>query len=198
MEILKERSDYLRHPLMEELVTEASNISEEAVQLMKFHGSYMQDDRCVGVLHMLCCACCTAHLTCTGVRTRQMVRGAHAGALHACRDKRTLGHGKYYQFMMRTRQPAGLVSNQLYLTMDDLADQVRAATCCSYDAVVFKCPQPGPTDCCEPKAFVDLPRPQQIHHSPLPLFAVGRLVEVGCNRDAECEPIHYILVLSLC
>lgn len=40
--------------------------------------------------------------------------------------------------MMRTRQPAGLVSNQLYLTMDDLADQVRinrvsqigAWTCC--------------------------------------------------------------------
>jgi hypothetical protein len=28
-------------------------------------------------------------------------------------------------FMMRTKQPAGLVSNQLYLTMDDLADQVR-------------------------------------------------------------------------
>ncbi len=27
--------------------------------------------------------------------------------------------------MMRTRQPGGHVSNQLYLTMDDLADQVR-------------------------------------------------------------------------
>jgi len=33
--------------------------------------------------------------------------------------------GKAYMFMMRTKQPAGLVSNQLYLTMDDLADQVR-------------------------------------------------------------------------
>jgi len=28
--------------VLQELVTEAPNISEEAVQLMKFHGSYMQ------------------------------------------------------------------------------------------------------------------------------------------------------------
>ena len=45
MELLKESSDYLRHPLMQELVTEAASISEDAAQLMKFHGSYMQDDR---------------------------------------------------------------------------------------------------------------------------------------------------------
>ena len=45
MELLKEDSDYLRHPLMEELVSAASNINEEAAQLMKFHGSYQQDDR---------------------------------------------------------------------------------------------------------------------------------------------------------
>ncbi|KAK9919120.1 hypothetical protein WJX75_009543 [Coccomyxa subellipsoidea] len=83
VEILKEKSDYLRHPLMEQLVTEESNINEEAGQLMKFHGSYQQDDR----------------------------------------DKRGFGQGKHYQFMMRTRQPAGCVTNQLYLTMDDLADQ---------------------------------------------------------------------------
>ena len=84
VEILKEQSDFLRHPLMEELVTEEPNINEGALQLMKFHGSYQQDDR----------------------------------------DKRGFGKGKAYQFMMRTRQPGGLVSNQLYLTMDDLADQV--------------------------------------------------------------------------
>ena len=73
---------------MEQLVTEEPNIDEGALQLMKFHGSYQQDDR----------------------------------------DKRGRGKGKAYQFMMRTRQPAGLVSNQLYLTMDDLADQVLAYT----------------------------------------------------------------------
>ena len=69
---------------MSELVSESTNINEEAGQLMKFHGSYQQDDR----------------------------------------EKRTLGQGKYYQFMMRTRQPAGTVTNQLYLTMDDLSNTV--------------------------------------------------------------------------
>jgi len=83
VEILKENSDYLRHPLMSELVSAATNINEEAGQLIKFHGSYQQDDR----------------------------------------EKRTMGQGKYYQFMMRTKQPAGCVSNQLYLTMDDLANE---------------------------------------------------------------------------
>lgn len=84
VEIIKEKSDYLRHPLMAELVTQEPFISDDAVQLMKFHGSYMQDHR----------------------------------------EKRAFGQGKFYQFMMRTRQPSGLVTNQLYLTMDDLADQV--------------------------------------------------------------------------
>ena len=53
------------------------------MQLMKFHGSYMQDHR----------------------------------------EKRAFGAGKAYMFMMRTRQPAGAVTNQLYLAMDDLADK---------------------------------------------------------------------------
>lgn len=83
VELIKQESDFLRHPLMEELVTPATSINEASMQLMKFHGSYMQDDR----------------------------------------DMRKFGAGKNYSFMMRTRQPAGQVSNQLYLTMDDLADQ---------------------------------------------------------------------------
>ena len=82
VELIKEKSDFLRHPLMQELVTDAPNISEDAVQLMKFHGSYMQDNR----------------------------------------EARTFGAGKAYQFMMRTRQPGGTVTNQLYLVMDELAD----------------------------------------------------------------------------
>ena len=73
---------------MEELTTAPGNISEDAAQLMKFHGSYQQDDR----------------------------------------EKRGAGRGKAYQFMMRTRQPAGRVSNGLYLTMDDLADHVGNGT----------------------------------------------------------------------
>jgi hypothetical protein len=89
VEIIKEKSDFLRHPLMQELVTPEPNISEQAVQLMKFHGSYQQDNR----------------------------------------EERTFGAGKAYQFMMRTRQPAGLVSNQLYLVMDELADLVGGMCC---------------------------------------------------------------------
>eukprot|EP00199_Chlamydomonas_sp_CCMP681_P001144 CAMPEP_0119104240 /NCGR_PEP_ID=MMETSP1180-20130426/2497_1 /TAXON_ID=3052 ORGANISM="Chlamydomonas cf sp, Strain CCMP681" /NCGR_SAMPLE_ID=MMETSP1180 /ASSEMBLY_ACC=CAM_ASM_000741 /LENGTH=693 /DNA_ID=CAMNT_0007088937 /DNA_START=41 /DNA_END=2122 /DNA_ORIENTATION=- len=82
VEIIKEKSDYLRHPLMADLVDENTFISEESVQLMKFHGSYQQDHR----------------------------------------EKRTFGAGKAYMFMMRTRQPAGAVTNKLYLAMDDLSN----------------------------------------------------------------------------
>jgi sulfite reductase beta subunit-like hemoprotein len=88
VEIIKEQSDFLRHPLMSDLVDENPYISEESMQLMKFHGSYQQDHR----------------------------------------EKRAFGQGKFYQFMMRTRQPGGIVSNQLYLAMDDLADMVRCTT----------------------------------------------------------------------
>ncbi len=42
VELIKEKSDFLRHPLLEELATDTTYISEDAVQLMKFHGSYMQ------------------------------------------------------------------------------------------------------------------------------------------------------------
>jgi len=69
---------------MSDLVDDKPFISEESMQLMKFHGSYQQDHR----------------------------------------EKRSFGSGKAYMFMMRTRQPAGAVTNQLYLAMDDLADQV--------------------------------------------------------------------------
>lgn len=48
VELIKEQSDFLRHPLMEELVTPEPNIGEEAMQLMKFHGSYQQVIRGVG------------------------------------------------------------------------------------------------------------------------------------------------------
>lgn len=84
VEIIKEKSDFLRHPLMEELLDDNTFIGEESMQLMKFHGSYQQDHR----------------------------------------EKRAFGAGKAYMFMMRTRQPAGAVTNQLYLAMDELADKV--------------------------------------------------------------------------
>lgn len=68
---------------MEDLVDDNTFISEDSIQLMKFHGSYQQDHR----------------------------------------EKRAFGQGKFYQFMMRTRQPSGAVTNQLYLAMDELSDK---------------------------------------------------------------------------
>jgi len=44
-EQLKADSDYLREPLATELENEQPNFSEGAVQLLKFHGSYQQDNR---------------------------------------------------------------------------------------------------------------------------------------------------------
>ncbi|MFM2158769.1 MAG: sulfite reductase, ferredoxin dependent [Cyanobacteriota bacterium] len=44
-EQLKADSAYLHDPLAEELANEASHFSEGAVQLLKFHGSYQQDNR---------------------------------------------------------------------------------------------------------------------------------------------------------
>lgn len=87
VEIIKEQSNYLRYPLNEELQTEAPNINEASTQLIKFHGSYQQDNR----------------------------------------DERFKG-GKSYQFMLRTKNPAGKVSNKLYSVMDDLADEFGIGT----------------------------------------------------------------------
>lgn len=45
VEGLKRESSQLRFPLKEQLANKESFISESAVQIMKFHGSYQQDDR---------------------------------------------------------------------------------------------------------------------------------------------------------
>ena len=44
-EQLKADSDYLKEPLRTELANDRPNFSEGAVQLLKFHGSYQQDNR---------------------------------------------------------------------------------------------------------------------------------------------------------
>uniref|UniRef100_A0A0C9S9I4 assimilatory sulfite reductase (ferredoxin) n=1 Tax=Wollemia nobilis TaxID=56998 RepID=A0A0C9S9I4_9CONI len=87
VEIIKEQSNYLRYPLNEELQNDAPNVSESATQIIKFHGSYQQDNR----------------------------------------DERFKGE-KSYQFMLRTKNPAGKVSNKLYLVMDELADEFGIGT----------------------------------------------------------------------
>ncbi|KAF3543857.1 hypothetical protein DY000_02003889 [Brassica cretica] len=85
VEIIKEKSNFIRYPLNEELLTEAPSVNESAVQLIKFHGSYQQYNR--------------------------EERG-----------------GRSYSFMLRTKNPSGKVPNQLYLTMDDLADEFGIGT----------------------------------------------------------------------
>ncbi len=43
--VLKQSSEALREPLRTQMQTEEISISHDAYQILKFHGSYMQDDR---------------------------------------------------------------------------------------------------------------------------------------------------------
>ncbi|MEH2063484.1 MAG: sulfite reductase, ferredoxin dependent [Nostoc sp.] len=83
VEGIKENSNFLREPVASEILEETTHFTENAVQLLKFHGSYQQDNR----------------------------------------DNRTKGQEKDYQFMLRTKNPGGLVPPQLYLALDKIADE---------------------------------------------------------------------------
>lgn len=45
LEGVKERSNYLREPLATELREETTHFTEDGIQILKFHGSYQQDNR---------------------------------------------------------------------------------------------------------------------------------------------------------
>ncbi len=45
LEVLKESSDYLRGSILDELGNPESKVSGDAAQILKFHGTYQQDDR---------------------------------------------------------------------------------------------------------------------------------------------------------
>jgi sulfite reductase (ferredoxin) len=45
VEGIKERSNFLREPLLTELLEDTTHFSEDAIQVLKFHGSYQQDNR---------------------------------------------------------------------------------------------------------------------------------------------------------
>ncbi|MDH6068893.1 sulfite reductase, ferredoxin dependent [Chrysosporum ovalisporum APH033B] len=83
VEGLKERSNFLREPVATQILEDTTHFSQEAVQILKFHGSYQQDNR----------------------------------------DNRVKGQEKDYQFMLRTRNPAGFIPPQLYLALDNLSDE---------------------------------------------------------------------------
>lgn len=83
VEGLKEKSDFLREPIATEILQDTNHFTEDATQILKFHGSYQQDNR----------------------------------------DNRVKGQEKDYQFMLRTKNPGGLVPPELYLTLDKLAEE---------------------------------------------------------------------------
>jgi sulfite reductase (ferredoxin) len=78
----------LREPLATQLLEDTTHLTEEAIQILKFHGSYQQDNR----------------------------------------DNRVKGQEKDYQFMLRTRNPGGFISSQLYLTLDRLSSEYGSNT----------------------------------------------------------------------
>ena len=45
VEGIKERSNFLREPVATELLQDTSHFTEDAIQILKFHGSYQQDNR---------------------------------------------------------------------------------------------------------------------------------------------------------
>lgn len=45
VEYIKDRSNYLREPLATELLNDSTHFTEDSIQLLKFHGSYQQDNR---------------------------------------------------------------------------------------------------------------------------------------------------------
>lgn len=83
VEGIKDRSNFLREPVATELLQDTTHFTEDAIQILKFHGSYQQDNR----------------------------------------DNRVKGQEKDYQFMLRTRNPGGFISPQLYLALDRLSEQ---------------------------------------------------------------------------
>ncbi|MEB3311448.1 MAG: sulfite reductase, ferredoxin dependent [Snowella sp.] len=83
VEEIKDRSNYLREPVATQILEDTTHFTEDAIQILKFHGSYQQDNR----------------------------------------DNRVKGQEKDYQMMLRTRSPGGYIPPQLYLALDDLADQ---------------------------------------------------------------------------
>ncbi|MCC5634312.1 sulfite reductase, ferredoxin dependent [Nostoc sp. CHAB 5844] len=83
VEGIKEHSNFLREPVATQILEDTTHFSEDAIQILKFHGSYQQDNR----------------------------------------DNRVKGKEKDYQFMLRTKNPGGFVPPQLYLALDQLADE---------------------------------------------------------------------------
>jgi sulfite reductase (ferredoxin) len=84
---VKEASRWLRGTLADELAQDVDHFSDDAKNLLKFHGSYQQEDR------------------------------------DARKTRSKTGVGKHYMCMIRLKLPAGKMTAQQYLALDDLASQ---------------------------------------------------------------------------
>ena len=86
-EDFKKSSKFLKEPLASELKNDSDHFTNDAVQLLKFHGSYQQDDR----------------------------------------ENRKPG-AKDWQMMLRLRSPGGEIPGKLFLSLDDLSNQLGNGT----------------------------------------------------------------------
>ena len=87
-ENFKKDSEFLKEPLASELKNESDHFSNDAVQLLKFHGSYQQDNR----------------------------------------ENRKPGKSKDWQMMLRLRSPGGEIPGKLFLSLDELSDELGNGT----------------------------------------------------------------------
>ncbi len=87
-ENFKKSSEFLKEPLASELKNESDHFTNDAVQLLKFHGSYQQDNR----------------------------------------EKRKPGKSKDWQMMLRLRSPGGEIPGKLFLSLDELSDNLGNGT----------------------------------------------------------------------
>ena len=87
VELAKRRGRHLRGSIGDTLASGATHFGHDDVQLLKFHGTYQQDDR------------------------------------DARREREAAGLEKAYAFMVRVAIPAGAVTAEQYLALEELADQ---------------------------------------------------------------------------
>jgi sulfite reductase (ferredoxin) len=86
VEQAKRQGRHLRGSIAETLASDVSHFGQDDVQLLKFHGTYQQDDR-------------------------------------DARRGREEGEEKAYAFMVRVAIPAGAITGQQYLALDELAER---------------------------------------------------------------------------
>lgn len=92
VEIHKEESRQLRGSIAEELSADVDHFSDANKSLIKFHGTYQQEDR------------------------------------DARKTRRKDGLGKFYMFMVRCKIPAGRLTAEQYLAVDELAGRYANGT----------------------------------------------------------------------